>query len=107
MARRAPVSWRSIPEHLRTLASILNDVLDGRQNNVGTVTLTAATAATVVTERRCGIDSVVTFMPTTGNAAAELGNGTMFVGTVTAGSYTITHASNAQADRTFKYEVTG
>ncbi len=107
MAERAPITWRNIPEHLRIIAGILNSVLDGRQNNVGTVTLTASVASTSVAERRCGTDSVITLMPTTGNAAAELGNGTLYIGTVTAESFTITHANNAQTDRTFKYEVTG
>lgn len=107
MAQRVPASWRSAAEHLRLLADALNGILDGRQNNIGTFTLTSAAASTDVADRRVGTDSVVTWMPTTGNAAAEVGNGTIYVSAVTAGQFTVTHANNAQTDRTFKYEVTG
>lgn len=107
MARVVPVSWRDIGTHLRLLAESINGILDGRQNNTGTVTLTASTTTTQVVDRRVGVDSVITFMPETANAAAEVGNGTMYVATVTAESFTITHANNAQTDRAFRYEVTG
>jgi len=107
MARVVPVVLESIQEHFRLLATAINGILDGRQNNVGTLTLTASTTTTQVNERRCGTESVITMMPTTGNAAAEIGNGTVYIGTVTGGSFTLTHANNGQTDRTFKYEVTG
>ena len=107
MARAVPSSLRDIAEHVRILATAINGVLDGRQNNIGSVTLATGAASTVVSDRRVGVDSVVTFMPTTANAAAELGNGTMYVSALTQAAYTITHTNNAQADRTFKYEVTG
>lgn len=106
MAVRVPVTLGSITEHVRRLADAINGILDGRQNNIGTVTLTASVASTSVTDRRCGVSSVVTLSPTTGNAAAEVGNGTIYV-TVGDGSFTLTHANNAQTDRTFGYEVTG
>ena len=46
-------------------------------------------------------------MPTTANASAEQGAGTMFVGPRAKQSFTITHANNAQTDRTFAYSVLG
>ena len=107
MARVVPTSLRDVAEHVRILATAINGLLDGRANNTGAVTLTISAASTVVTDRRVGVDSVVTFMPTTANAAAEVGNGTMYVSSTTQAAFTITHANNAQADRTFKYEVTG
>lgn len=68
------------------------------------VTLTANAASTTITDARIRFDSFIGFQPTTANAAAELGAGTLYVddsGRVN-GSVTITHANNAQTDRTFK-----
>ena len=102
-----PTTWRNTAEHLRKLATAINQMADGRVNCFGSVTLTASAASTVVSDLRVGTDSVITFMPTTANAAAEIGNGTMYVGTVTAESFTITHANNAQNNRTFRYHIAG
>lgn len=104
---KVPVKAVSIDAHVRQLADAINANDDGKTSNTGNVTLSASTASTTVTDRRVGISTVVTFMPTTGNAAAELGNGTMFVPSTGNGEFDITHASNAQTDRTFRYEVTG
>jgi hypothetical protein len=40
-------------------------------------------------------------MPTTANTAAQLGNGTIYVNGRANGSFTLTHANNAQTDRIF------
>lgn len=104
---RVAVTWRDVQESVRFLAEAVNRLGDGRSNATGSVTLTANQASTVVTERRVGTDSVINFMPTTANAAAEVGAGTMYVSAVTSGSYTITHANNAQTDRDFTYSVQG
>ena len=107
MAKLVPTSWRDATDHFRLMANAINSVIDGRQNNVGTLTLTANAGTTVVSDRRAGTESVISLMPTTGNAAAEIGAGTLYIASVTAGAFTVTHANNAQTDRTFKYEVTG
>lgn len=84
-----------------------NQLLDGHSNNVGTVTLTASVATTVVDDRRTGVNSVILFMPTTANAAAEVGAGTMYISARGKQTFTITHANNAQTDRTFAYAAFG
>jgi hypothetical protein len=94
----------------RDLARIVRAVrqlAEGRSNAVGAFTLTAGAAGTVVTAPTCGTGSSVLVFPKTANAAAELGNGTMYVGTVANGSFTVTHANNAQVDRTFMYAALG
>jgi ABC-type sulfate transport system permease component len=102
-----PVSWRDAQEMVRKIADAANSLGDGRSNATGTVTLTAAAASTAVTDRRVGTDSVIALMPTTANASGEIGAGTIYIATVTAGSFTITHANNAQADRTYSYSIQG
>ncbi len=89
----------------RQIAEVVNRTIDGKLNSTGSVTLTASATSTVVAEARSGPDSVVLFMPTTANAAAELA--TMFVSLRGKQTFTITHANNAQTDRTFKYVVIG
>ena len=82
----------------------------GRSNATGTVTLTPSTATTTVTPTQTGTiaaGSTPILTPATANAAAEIGNGTMYVSAVANGSFTITHANSATADRTFLWAVLG
>jgi hypothetical protein len=72
----------------------VRELYEGRSNAVGSVTLTANAASTLLT-------------PATAHAAAELGNGTLYVGAVANGSFTLAHANNSQADRTFLYACFG
>ena len=47
-------------------------------------------------------------MPTTaGDAAAEVGNGTIWISSVDQGSFSVRHANNAQTAREFGYLVSG
>ena len=93
---------------LRKAATIINNLLLGHLNAVGTFTLTAATTTTTVVDLRVTPDSAICWMPTTANAAAEIAAGGMYVATKTAGaSFTVTHANNAQTDRIFAYAIVG
>jgi hypothetical protein len=92
---------------LRKIVFAVNQLGQGRSNAVGSVTLTANTATTTVTATNCGAGSTPILTPTTANASAEFGGGSIYVGTVSNGSFVITHANNAQTDRTFLYAVLG
>lgn len=84
-------------------------MLRGRMNTGGLFTLTASVASSTMTDDRISVDSTVVLVPTTANAAAELGNGTLYMsetGRVN-GSIVVTHANNAQADRTFRIVIIG
>jgi len=83
----------------------INELFQGRSHAVGTVTLTASTTTTTVTSDTCGDESVIFLSPKTSNAAAAVG--TTYVSAVTQGSFTLTHANNAQVDRTFGYVAIG
>ena len=102
-----PVTWHDATEHLRKLAESVNGIIDGRSNAYGTVTLDANQATTTLTDRRIAPDSCIGLMPETANAAAEIGAGTFYVSARTSGSATLTHANNAQADRTYTYAIVG
>jgi hypothetical protein len=100
-------------EHKRRLARAINSLLQGKMNAVTTLTLTAGATTSTITDARITNNSFIGFTPTTANAAAELGNGTLYVsnrmsGTGnTIGNATITHANNAQVDRTFIVLIIG
>lgn len=98
-------------EHRRKLAKVINALMQGKMNAVTTVTLTANAATTTLTDARITINSFIGFMPTTANAAAAIA--TLYVsnrmtsnGTVS-GNATLTHANNAQTDRTFIVLIIG
>lgn len=98
--------WR---EWLLKVTQALNSMLRGHLNTGGLFTLTANAASSTMTDDRLSVDSTVILIPTTANAAAELGNGTLYMsetGRVN-GSITITHANNAQTDRTYRICIIG
>src|SRR5262245_9446550 len=87
--------------HPYRIVQAIRELFEGRSNAVGAFTLTANAASTTVIAPNCGSGSTVLCSPRTANAAAELGNGTMYVATVANGAFTVTHANNAQNDRSF------
>ncbi len=99
---KVKTSYASWIEGIRQLAVALNTNDDGK---TGTVTLTANAASTTLSDYRITASSVIALMPTTANAAGAIA--TTYIGTTAIGSATITHANNAQADKTFKYSITG
>ena len=99
---KLPVKFNSNEEAIRRITQALNVNADGQ---TGTVTLTANAASTTLTDSRLTASSVILMMPTTANAAGAIA--TTYIGTRAIGSATITHANNAQADKTFAYAVIG
>ena len=94
---------------LRRQYEVLQQLRSGKTENVAEVTLTANVASTTVTDIRVSPQSVLVWHPRTANAAAELANGTMYVtdANMGNGTYTITHANNAQTDRSFRVAIIG
>lgn len=100
---------KSMLQALRRVAGVLNSALTGKLNALGEVTLVAGGATTTLTDARLTIGSFIKFDPMTANAATELAAGTLYVLEANRrnGSFVLTHANNAQTDRTFKYFVVG
>lgn len=92
---------------LKKFAQAINQLAQGRSNAVGSVTLTASAASTVVTAITCAVGSVVLLSPLTAHAAAELAAGGCYISSVGEKTFTITHANNGQVDRTFGYVCLG
>lgn len=89
----------------RRICAAINQLAQGRSNAVGTVTLTPSATSTVVSAETIGNDSRVQLTPTTANAAAAMA--TSYVSAVGIKTFTITHANNAQVDRTFYWHAPG
>ena len=90
----------------REISEVVNNMMNGKTNNTGTVTLAVASATTTtINDERISYDSIITFMPTTANAASELTN--LYVSAKTKGSATLTHSANTSADKTYSYIIVG
>jgi hypothetical protein len=83
----------------------VRDLFEGRRNTTGSFTLAANTTITTVTHSNFGAASVPKWSPTTANAATALA--TTYVSSRANGSFVLTHANNAQTDRTFCYSIDG
>ena len=104
-----PTSGTNWKEWLLKVAMAVNEIRHGHLNTGGLFTLSASVASTTFIDDRISVDSTVVLVPTTANAAAELGAGTLYMsetGRVN-GSIVVTHANNAQTDRTFRVVIIG
>lgn len=83
----------------------IRDLFAGRSNRTGSFTLATGAATTTVTAPNCGAASVITFTPTTANAAAEVAAGTIRISSKAVGSFVVTHVNSATTGRTFDYAI--
>jgi hypothetical protein len=90
----------------RQITQAIRELIEGRSNAVGTVTLTANTTTTTATLTTVNRNAIVILAPQTANAAAAVATTYASV-SAAGGAFTITHANNAQTDRTFGYLVIG
>ena len=95
--------------YVRKLWDALYKARRGKLECVTELTLTAGTGTTALVDERLTIQSCVHLDPKTANAAAELGNGTVYCLTANrgTGTWTFTHANNAQVDRSYQVCIIG
>jgi hypothetical protein len=95
---------------LKKINMSLQQLGSGRSNAHGTVTLTVSVATTVVTVTQTGLitpSSTVLLEPMSAAAAAERASGNLYISSVGADTFTITHTNSATAGRTFRWAVHG
>lgn len=92
-------------QDLTKINRAIQQLEQGRLNVTGICTLTALAGSTVVKADNCGANSQVQLTAKTAHAAAALA--TTYVSAVANGSFTLTHDSNNQTDRTFGYHAIG
>jgi hypothetical protein len=97
----------NIPGLNETRLAIINQAIrelaTGASNSLSQVTLTAFATTTVVNDPLAAPESHIDLCPLTANAAAA--QATTYVSARARGSFTLTHASGASADRTFSYRI--
>lgn len=106
-----PERMTDIPNWVNLIAAKVNQILRGKTNNVGEVTLTAnaATTSVSVPVGVFGDKTVFVFDATTSTAATALGSGSMYVSTRNPdlGTYVISHPNTADANKTFRVAYIG
>jgi hypothetical protein len=100
--QKVPAYYPDVEEHRRLLANSLNNVIEGKINSTGSITLENSVTTTDLEDDRIGIDSVILLMPTTSDAAAE----NIYFSAQDKGVVTLNHTSNTTS-RIFKYVVIG
>ena len=97
----------------RAIITAIRELIQGRNNAVGTVantksiTLDTGSATTVVPSPLFNGNGTAILVPRTATAATEVANGSIYISDVSPGSFTITHANSATADRTYDYFFAG
>lgn len=110
MAFDAPPPYlKDTSEWCRRLSLSIHGLLQGKSNNVGELTLTANAASSTVTlaKGRLGSDTVILLQPTTAHAAADISTLYESSRDIPNNQFVLTHANNAQTDRTFRYALVG
>lgn len=98
-------SISNLTKDIPDIVQAILQLIAGRGNFVGQVTLTPNAASTVVSFENCSNVCKVFLQARTANAAAAVA--TTYISSVIQGGFTITHANNAQADKTFDFECVG
>lgn len=88
----------------RAISEVVNNLVNGKSNNVGYFSTTASTTTTTLYNERIGADSAIIFTPMNDKAASEMAK--MWVGTRSKGQAIINHDSNAHVCD-FMYIVVG
>lgn len=86
----------------REISNVVNNILNGKINSTGNITLTNSSATTTLSDARIGSGSIILFMPTTSDASSA----TIYVTARQKGQATLNHA-NASTTRSFGYIVFG
>lgn len=89
-------------EEPRVVSTVVNNILDGKVNSTGSITLTNSSTTTTLSDDRIGGDSVILFMPTTSDASSV----NIHVTGRQKGQATLNHAS-ATTTRSFDYVILG
>ena len=100
-----PLSMPDQAQHLRLVSTTLNNVMDGKINSTGEITLRASQTTTTLEDARIGGDSVIVFMPITANG--KTAENDLFVSARQSGQATLNHASSGNTDQNFAYIIVG
>lgn len=95
--------------NITRVVAAVRQLIEGRSNAVGLITLThdGVATSTTVTAVNCGPNSVVLMFPTTANAAAVVTGTYVKAADISARQFIVTHAATSQTDQTFMWVCLG
>jgi hypothetical protein len=98
----------STSSSIRDVVVAVRQLIAGRSNSVGQVTLTAGATTTTLTGANFNESAEVFLYPRTANAAAALATTYASISRISGvPTVTITHANTGTTDRTFAYDIRG
>lgn len=93
----------------RAVAEVVNNAMNGKTNNTGTITLPngsgGGSATHTVNDERAGFDSVILFMPLSSTSAGKLAS--IFVSSRSKGSFVVTYNDSGSTDIELAYIILG
>jgi hypothetical protein len=89
------------------IVQAVRELFEGRSHAVGQVTLRASQATTTVESPNIGSEARIVLFPRTANASADFGGGAIYISSVKAGQFVITHPNDADVDKTFDWHALG
>ena len=89
----------------RQVAEIVNNLVEGKMNCTGSITLETSGTTTTLNNERIGYDSVIILMPKSANAAGETDH--TYVSSKAVGSCVITHRNHGHSDCEWDYVIIG
>ena len=88
----------------RSVAEIVNNLVEGKSNNTGDFSTTTSTTSTTLYNERIGYNSVILFMAKDHDSSQELKD--IYFTNFAQGSCTVNHSNHATA-RNYRYIVVG
>ena len=101
-----PKDLTDVTKFLRSIASVLSNVMTGRTNNVLDVTVTDSAGSTTVTDSRIGVHTVAICIPTSVNAEAAAITPYRDISSPVNGSMSLIHTNDANS-KTYKVILVG
>ena len=89
----------------RAVAEIVNNSMNGKTNNTGSVTLAPSATETTLNDERLGYDSVVLLSPRTEHSADEIPH--TWIKTKGKGNVVIGHRNHVHTDVIYDYIIVG
>jgi hypothetical protein len=88
----------------RSVAEIVNNLVEGKSNNTGEFSTATSTTTTTLNNERIGFNSVIVIMPLDANSADELKD--VYFDNFAKGSCTVHHGSHG-VSRNYRYIIVG
>ena len=89
----------------RQVAEIVNNLVEGKMNCTGSITLETSGTETTLYNERIGYDSVIILVPRSANSAGETDH--VYIKTKAIGSCVIGHRNHGHSDADYDYVIIG